>query len=326
MQDGAKGFVIGLGVGTVGTFVKPVAGFLQLVSKTTGGVRGLAQIHNSKPMARIRTPRVIPAQGAPEVNEWTGEEMGYALSSTRLSSELSHLHESHAMTNLEKYNVGSMKSNQTKLLILDMLTKIRNEKYASDELHEFFFVGAKVLLITDRRFLYVHKITRRVDWAVNIDRIVRIASNKEEIHIISFAKHAIGQKAWLRWKESNDLLDSVALGPLDRFMLQSRQMWCPTQDLQKKILINLSLIMQSFKQNAIIDVEGIDEMESSHTRTESDGEDVEDESVSADEENKEDSPTRNEATATDDVSQLDHRKDERSNFYNNLDYTELPIC
>ena len=55
-DDGARGFVVGLGSGTVGTFVKPVAGFLQLISRTTGGVRELTEINNAKPMARPAAP------------------------------------------------------------------------------------------------------------------------------------------------------------------------------------------------------------------------------------------------------------------------------
>merc|ERR1712118_164927 len=73
-MDGAKGFVFGLGTGAVGSLVKPVAGFLQLVSRTTGGVRELTELDRAKPMARIRTPRIVPPQGAPEKDEWTGEE------------------------------------------------------------------------------------------------------------------------------------------------------------------------------------------------------------------------------------------------------------
>merc|ERR1712118_303047 len=82
----------------------------------------------------------------------------------------------------------------TRFLVVDLLTKIRGGKYASDELVDFFIVGAKVLLVTDNRFVYVHRISKKVDWAVAIDRIVRVGPHFEEIQVVCFAKNALGEK------------------------------------------------------------------------------------------------------------------------------------
>ena len=259
-MDGAKGFVFGLGTGAVGSLVKPVAGFLQLVSRTTGGVRELTELDRAKPMARIRTPRIVPPQGAPEKDEWTGEEwtgMG-PYSSRQFTPSAS----SASMSSLGGgIDILGTRMTHTRFLVVDLLTKIRGGKYASDELVDFFIVGAKVLLVTDNRFVYVHRISKKVDWAVAIDRIVRVGPHFEEIQVVCFAKNALGEKAWLRWKQqsaaaaaastsspsSSNTFESNrarSLHALDRFVLRTRCLWCPSSDLQSKILASLRDILR----------------------------------------------------------------------------------
>ena len=69
---------------------------------------------------------------------------------------------------------------------------------------------------------------------------------------MSFAKHALGERAWLKWRREDEAADAPAadrgdrlaeLGTVDRFLLVSRYLWCPTKDLQRKLLMSLGRIL-----------------------------------------------------------------------------------
>ncbi|KAK3275586.1 hypothetical protein CYMTET_16293 [Cymbomonas tetramitiformis] len=191
-KEGVVGFMKGLVTGAAGVVIKPTAGVLEFASKTVSGLGGGIRYLGDD---YVRVPR------------------------TRIRAPRNFIGNNTVSTKKE-YTVWNQ-----------ALQRISKGEYKQDRVVDFLPNKAnKMLLVTNKRLLYINVRKMRVRWAITFDRISNIDAIERQLLVVI--------DSWEDCKYGPNLRCCIGRCP-GRYWLR-----CPTRDLHQALLVKLNHALQ----------------------------------------------------------------------------------